>query len=436
MKKKNIILCAAAGVVVVAAAAGVTAMKGSSGGDKQGMGGGPGGGPGGMGEMEQQTQTTVVRAEEPETGNIYLTTELTGTVEPDDVVHVYAKASGDITAVNVKAGDTVMKGQVLFTIDTEQVDTAKNSVDSAAVNLQKAQSDLARMQILYDGGDLSDQEYEQYTNAVKTAQLQYNSAKTSYDQQVGYSSVTAPISGKVESCSAEVYDRANMNGELCVISGEGEKKVTFYVTQRMLENLSVGDTLTVEKSGKTYDAVINEINTMVDDATGLFKIEAQLADADDAATGSTVKLTVTTGKAENVMTIPVDAVYYSGGKAYVYLYEDGKAKKASIEVGINDDDYVEVTDGLSADDLVVSTWSNNLYEGADIQLAGSSESAGGQNADAAGQAAPDGQAVAPKAGNPDGQAVGGQDAPAEEPEQGAPTGNDNSAAGSSAAQEG
>ena len=145
---------------------------------------------------------------------------------------------------------------------------------------------------------------------------------------------------------------------------------------------------------------------MVDDATGLFKIEAQLADADDAATGSTVKLTVTTGKAENVMTIPVDAVYYSGGKAYVYLYEDGKAKKASIEVGINDDDYVEVTDGLSADDLVVSTWSNNLYEGADIQLAGSSESAGGQ------------------------------DAPAEEPEQGAPVGNDNSAAGSSAAQEG
>ena len=375
MKKKNIILCAAAGVVVVAAAAGVTAMKGSSGGDKQGMGGGPGGGPGGMGEMEQQTQTTVVRAEEPETGNIYLTTELTGTVEPDDVVHVYAKASGDITAVN---------GQVLFTIDTEQVDTAKNSVDSAAVNLQKAQSDLARMQILYDGGDLSDQEYEQYTNAVKTAQLQYNSAKTSYDQQVCYSSVTAPISGKVESCSAEVYDRANMNGELCVISGEGEKKVTFYVTQRMLENLAVGDTLTVEKSGKTYDAVINEINTMVDDA-------------DDAATGSTVRLTVTAGKAENVMTIPVDAVYYSGGKAYVYLYEDGKAKKASIEVGINDDDYVEVTDGLSTDDLVVSTWSNNLYEGADIQLAGSSESAGGQNA---------------------------------------PTGNDNSAVGSSAAQEG
>ena len=406
---------------------------------KGGSKGGPGGGPGGPGGMQdtQMDNVATVAAENPKSGTIERTTSTSGTVEASDVVYVYAKASGDITAVNVKAGDTVTKGQVLFTIDTEQVDTAKNSVDSAAVNLQKAQSDLARMQILYDGGDLSDQEYEQYTNAVKTAQLQYNSAKTSYDQQVGYSSVTAPISGKVESCSAEVYDRANMNGELCVISGEGEKKVTFYVTQRMLENLAVGDSLTVEKSGNTYNAVIDEINTMVDDSTGMFKVEAQLADTDNnAATGSTVKLTVTTGKAENVMTIPVDAVYYSGGKAYVYLYEDGKAKKASIEVGINDDDYVEVTDGLSTDDLVVSTWSNNLYEGADIQLSGSGDSqaapegAGDQNS----QAAPNGEA-----GAPDGQA-----APAGEPNADAPADGaggetpaaDNSAAGSSAAQEG
>lgn len=442
MKKRNIILCTAAGAVVVAAAVGVTAMKGSSGGGKQG---GPGGGPGGMGGMQQESQNTVVRAEEPETGSIYLTTELTGTVEPDDVVHVYAKASGDITAVNVKAGDTVTKGQVLFTIDTEQVANAKNSVDSAQVNLQKAQSDLARMQILYDGGDLSDQEYEQYTNAVKTAQLQYNSAKTSYDQQVGYSSVTAPISGKVESCSAEVYDRANMNGELCVISGQGEKKVTFYVTQRMLENLAVGDSLTVEQSGNTYNAVIDEINTMVDDATGMFKIEAQLANADDVATGSTVKLTVTTGKAENVMTIPVDAVYYSGGKAYVYLYEDGKAKKASIEVGINDDDYVEVTDGLTADDLVVSTWSNNLYEGADIQLAGSSEStdsqAGAEAGAPDGQTAPDGSGAQNGQATPDAAGQGGAadqagETSADAPADGQAPAADNSAAGSSASQEG
>ena len=55
-----------------------------------------------------------------------------------------------------------------------------------------------RMQT-YAGGDISDQEYEEYQNQVKSARLQYESAKLNYENQVEYSTVTAPIAGKVES---------------------------------------------------------------------------------------------------------------------------------------------------------------------------------------------------------------------------------------------
>ena len=48
------------------------------------------------------------------------------------------------------------------------METAKNSMDAASVSLSEAQSNLKRMQILYSGGDLSEQEYEQYVNAVKS----------------------------------------------------------------------------------------------------------------------------------------------------------------------------------------------------------------------------------------------------------------------------
>ena len=53
------------------------------------------------------------------------------------MVHIYAKAAGDVTAVYVKAGDMVTQGQVLFEIDTEQVETAKNSMDAASVSLSE-----------------------------------------------------------------------------------------------------------------------------------------------------------------------------------------------------------------------------------------------------------------------------------------------------------
>jgi len=388
-----------------------------SAGQQAGGAGGPGnagqqaGGQGrGTAGQSQQAEADLVSAVNPVIGNMYKTTGLTGTLESADTVYVYAKASGDVTAVNVKAGDEVTAGQVLFEIDTDQVDSAKNSMDSASVSLSQAKSNLSRMKILYDGGDLSDQEYEQYENNVKSAELQYKSAKQAYDRQKEYSSVTAPISGRVESCDVAVYDRANANMELCVISGEGNKKITFYVTQRMLENISEGDKLTVEKNGKTYDAYVSAINSMVDSATGLFKLEARLEDTDEVATGTVVKLEVATAKAENAMLIPIDVVYYSGGEAFVYLYEDGTARTAYIEVGLTDDEYAEVLSGLSENDLVIKSWSSNLYEGAKVRLnEGSGEEAPEASTDGETAAGEEGTAAEPN--EPEGES-GEQEAPA------------------------
>ena len=62
----------------------------------------------------------------PKTGEtIRLTTSVVGTIEPSDVVYIYPKTAGDVTEVNVKAGEIVAAGTVLCTIDTKQVDTSK-----------------------------------------------------------------------------------------------------------------------------------------------------------------------------------------------------------------------------------------------------------------------------------------------------------------------
>lgn len=408
MDRKRFIIAGIGAAVVIAAGAGFYLKS------KQGGAGGPGG-PGQRGGAPQEASITIVKAETPTTGNLSLTTGLTGTVEAADVVYVYAKASGDVTAVQVKAGDMVTQGQVLCEIDTEQVESAKNSMDSAQLKLAEAQSDLSRMQILYNGGDLSDQEYEKYTNTLKSAQLSYDSAKLNYERQVEYSTITAPIAGRIESCDVEVYDRISQSSQLCVIAGEGDSRITFYVTQRMMKNLKEGDTLTVTKNSTSYNGWISEISSMVDESTGLFKVKAELENTDELAIGSTVKINLVTDRAENAMLIPVDAVYYSGGDAYVYLYEDGVAKMTQIQVGLYDSDYAEVISGLNTDDLVVSTWSSNLYEGAKIRLKDDEapEAASGQGAHN-GQSVPDGQGAPDDQGTHDGQGTpngqGGQNA--------------------------
>lgn len=387
MDRKRMIVAAA--VVVLAAAAGAALYMRSG----KETAGGPGGMAGGAmpgGGME--SSAAVVRAAVPDRGDLSVTSSLTGTVEAGDVVYVYAKAAGDVTAVHVKAGDTVQAGQVLCEIDTEQVETAKNSLDSAQINLAEAQSSWNRIQLLYSGGDVSQQEYEQSSNALRSAQLQYNSAKLEHDRQVEYSTITAPISGTVENCDVDVYDRVNQSQQLCVIGGSGEKRITFYVSQRMLDQMQVGDALEVVKNGTTYDGTVSEISTMVDEGSGLFKVKAEMEDTDQIAIGSTVKLNVVTERAEDAMLVPVNAIYYSGGDAYVYLYEDGKASMVPVEVGIYDSDYAQILSGLSESDMVIGTWSSNLYEGATVRLY--EEVQGGSGA------APD---AAPEAGGPSDQ---------------------------------
>lgn len=393
-KKKKIVAGAGAAVIILAGAAFFLGSRGSA-------GTGGHGGPGGMGSpggMQQESNVTVVNAANPTTGDVSVTSSLTGTVEAADVVYVYAKAGGDVTAVNVKAGDIVSQGQVLMEINTEQVESAKNNMDSAQVNLSQAQSNLNRMQILYGSGDLSDQEYEQYQNNLKSAELQYESAKLQYEKQVEYSTITAPIAGRVESVDVDVYDRVNQSAQLCVIAGEGQNSITFYVTQRMMQNLKTGDELEISKNGTTYTGNITEISNMVDASTGLFKVKGDMTGSDEIAIGSTVKIELVTERAENAMLVPIDAIYYSGGNAYVYLYEDGKAKMTSVEVGIYDSENAQILSGLNADDMVVSTWSSNLYEGADIRLKSEVEASG-----AAGGAPAE-------AGNADGQKPGAAEA--------------------------
>ncbi len=323
----------------------------------------------------------------PRTGDIRLTTSLIGKIEPSDVVYIYPKAAGDVTAVNVKAGDMVTEGQVICTIDTKQVETAKSSLDAAALTLKESQDELARQQILYSSGGISSQAYEQYRNKADSAKIQYDQAEYTYKTQLEYSQITAPISGLVEICDMEVFDSVSQNNLICVISGQGERVVSFSATERIRDYLREGDEVEVEKTGKTGSGIIYEISTMADSTTGLYKVKARLTGGNAFSTGSEVKLYVISEKTENTMTIPVDAVYYDDGKPYVYTCEDSTVHKVFIETGIYDSETMEVLSGLSMEDQVITTWSSELSEGARIRVSGDSEEAAGEPAQTAQQPA-------------------------------------------------
>ena len=319
-------------------------------------------------EVAEQVTIPVVKAETPQTGTITLSKEVIGTVEPSDIIYVMPKVAGEILEIYVNPGDVVEAGQPLCRIDNKQIDSSKISMDAAKVALDTANANLARMQVLYDSGDISAQSFEQVQTSAQSAKLQYDGAKLAYDLQVEYSTVTAPIAGKIESSTMALHNTVAQSSQLCVITGEGGKKVTFSVADSLRNTLSLGDEIAMEKQGTEYTGTVTEIGSMVNPQTGLFDIEASVDNGGTLAPGVKIQLSVVSDKSENVMTLPVDCVYYDGGDAYVYTYENGTVHKVPVEVGIYDSERAEIVSGISEDNLVITTWTSELTEGAAVTL--------------------------------------------------------------------
>ena len=181
-----------------------------------------------------------------------------------------------------------------------------------------------------------------------------------------YTTVTAPISGTVETRNVDIHDFASAGVPVCTIASDGQFQVKFGVTDKTHANISVGDAVTLEKNGTVYDAQITEISSMIDAATGLYNATAVLSNPADLTNGMRVKLTVVREQALGAQTVPLAAIHYDAGAPYVYCYQDGTAVRTDVEAGIHDEERMEILGGLTAESQVITSWSNELVDGAEV----------------------------------------------------------------------
>lgn len=208
------------------------------------------------------------------------------------------------------------------------------------------------------------------TDATYAAQLQAASVGVdSAKMQLDFYTVKAPISGVVEAANVKKEDMAAAGNPAYIISNKDSMTVTFNVTEKAKNTMNVGDHVTVERNGETFDGTITEIGTMAGQQTKLFQVKATIPGAGDKLpNGVSVKVSATTEKEDGSTLVPFDALYFSGGDAYVYCVVDNKLVRTSVTVGLMDDDHAIIEDGLDADSLVVSNWSSRLRNGADAEI--------------------------------------------------------------------
>jgi len=133
--------------------------------------------------------------------------------------------------------------------------------------------------------------------------------------------------------------------------------------------LEIGQTVSVDiaAGGQTADGVISELDesATVDDAGeelygGVVQIAAPLTGVD----GASVAIDVILDERVDVLVVPVAAVLQQGGEREVrVINDDGTIDRVTVEVGLVDDEYIEITSGLEGDEIVVVSIDEGLDPG-------------------------------------------------------------------------
>lgn len=270
------------------------------------------------------------------------------------------------------AGSTLSKAKSQLETMRSNKDALYNSLLQTGSAYRAAEEGL---DILEDTMNLTQGEIRSDANAqagtsLALAQLGVDSAELA----LSYYTVTAPISGVVQSRGVEVNGIAGSSSPAFTIANESNMMVTFQVGENVKNTLRAGNAITVERNGQTFEGSITEIGVAVNQQTGLFQVKASVnADGSALPGGVSVKLMADTYSIDNTVLIPYDAVYYDNSGAYVYLCVDGRAAKTYITTDIFDDTTIAVTDGISKGDTIITSWSPRLLDGVQVVASGTAQ---------------------------------------------------------------
>lgn len=324
-------------------------------------------------EEVEHTQLPLATGISVEKGDLSITESLVGTIEASEQYALASKVSGEVLEIYAENGVELKKGDKIARLDNQkQIDAAKYTLEQAQAQAKAASDARNRLASLQASGDISAQDFEAADAQAKAAEAQVKAAKLNYDTQVEFATITAPADGVLQN-SILVKDAMIPQGtQIASLMGKGKQQLVFSATEELMKNLSLGQEVKVEKGQEQYTGSITEISGVMNAQTGLFTVKANL-ESSSLPEGSRVKLTVTKDSRTGVNLLPLSVIYYDNGSPYVYLLEKGEGengtiKKQFIELGLQGEEKVEILSGLSEKDLVVSSWNNEMYDGAKVRL--------------------------------------------------------------------
>jgi multidrug efflux system membrane fusion protein len=286
------------------------------------------------------------------------------------------RIGGKILARAVDAGARVKRGDVLATLEPQdldlQVDAARAALAAATADLSLAQAELDRHAELLARKYISQALFDARQNAFQAAQARMTQARSQLSvaqNQATYTTLRADADGVVTQILAEVGQVVAAGTPVLGLARDGEREVLIAVPEQRIAGFRKGQPVAVAvwaRDNARFPGVVREISPEADPRTRTYDVRVALDDAEaPVKLGMTARVFLDTGDAPRALMLPLSALHEKGGAPAVWVLDPATRTVAlrTVDMAGFREDGVALLGGVDEADWVVVAGVHTLVEG-------------------------------------------------------------------------
>lgn len=291
------------------------------------------------------------------------------------------RITGVLDSVDVQVGQVINKGEVLASINSEDLKAKLAADESALVNAQAQEqaafSQFERIQNLFEQKMVSRVDFDNVKaswQSAKNATLQALSARDLSRKQVGYATLRAPADDcTVSELHAQNNETVSAGQVIVTVSCGRSMEVLVTVPESVISHIQVNDNVTIDFPSVKKRGIAGRVSEIGDSTNQNSAYPVTIAVDTSSAylrsgMAAEVAFTFKLGTASNSLWVPLSALGKDGDSEFVYLFEGqsgeiGRVKKQPVSVGGFTLDSAEIISGLEAGNSVIVAGRSQVYEG-------------------------------------------------------------------------
>lgn len=284
-------------------------------------------------------------------------------------VMVAAESSGRVKRIDFKAGDWVEAGALLLTMDTAsekaELQAVEATLDLARLNLERADQLLHKRTISQSEYDAANAEFKDLSARAEAIRV-----------MIEKKNVKAPFSGRLGIRLVDLGQYLNQGDAVVSLQALDRLYVNFRLPQQTLSKIQTGYRVRITSDAfpkQAFVGTISVISPEIDETTRNIEIQATFDNADQLLLpGMFVRVDVLLPEENTVLVVPVTGVLYAPFGDSLFVIEGDeeglRVRQQFVRLGERRGDFVAVTDGIEAGDIIVSTGAFKLRNGMDVVI--------------------------------------------------------------------